>query len=230
MQHHILVIEDDEDIQELLRYNLGTEGYKVSAVGNGPDGLKRAKELLPDLIILDRMLPGMEGLDVCKNLKNLSETSTIPVIMLTAKGEDSDVVAGLELGADDYLTKPFSPKILIARVRNLLRRTKQPASDIISRDSISINLKKYEVRIQNDLVKLTSTEFKILHLLVNRPGWVFSRDQIVDSVHGDNYAVTDRSVDVQITGLRKKLGVASDLIETIRGVGYRFRESDQKSI
>lgn len=221
---HILIIEDDEDIQELLRFNLSKEGYRVSSAFTGTEGITKAKEGDPDLIILDRMLPGMEGLDVCKELKRTPELINVPVIMLTAKGEDSDVVAGLELGADDYVTKPFSPKVLIARIRSVLRRQESEDSQLLNRAGILIDLNKHEVKVEQTPVLLTSTEFKILHFLAKRPGWVFKREQIVDAVHGDNHAVTDRSVDVQITGLRRKLGLAAETIETVRGVGYRFRE------
>lgn len=221
---HILIIEDDEDIQELLRFNLSKEGYRVSGAFTGTEGITKAKEGKPDLIILDRMLPGMEGLDVCKELKRTPELVNTPIIMLTAKGEDSDVVAGLELGADDYVTKPFSPKVLIARIRSVLRRQESEDTQLLNRAGIQIDLNKHEVKVEQTPVLLTSTEFKILHFLAKRPGWVFKREQIVDAVHGDNHAVTDRSVDVQITGLRRKLGLAAETIETVRGVGYRFRE------
>ncbi|MCB9029415.1 MAG: response regulator transcription factor [Deltaproteobacteria bacterium] len=225
-KEHILVIEDEQDIQELLRYNLSSEGYTVTCVSSGEEGLQKARAISPDLILLDRMLPNMEGLDVCRELKKDTSTEDIPVIMLTAKGEEADIISGLEMGADDYIPKPFSPKVVIARVRAVLRREKTPEApaDVLRRGDLVINPGKHEVTINNDQVALTITEFKILHLLARKPGWVFNRDQIVDSVHGENYAVTDRSVDVQITGLRKKLGVSSALIETVRGVGYRFKE------
>lgn len=219
----ILVIEDDEDIQELVRYNLESDGYKVTCTPSGQDGLKIAESITPDLIILDRMLPGMEGLDVCRALRAADKTKNIPVIMLTAKGEESDIVAGLELGADDYITKPFSPKILIARIRTALRRKNQEPNELVSAGPIKIDNNRHEVFVEQHKIILTSTEYKILNLLARRPGWVFSRDQIVDSVHGDNYAVTDRSVDVQITGLRRKLGSAAEFIETVRGAGYRLK-------
>ena len=224
LQEHILIIEDDEDIQELLRYNLATEGYKITCTSSGKDGLSLAQDQIPSLIILDRMLPGIEGLDVCRALKANDKTKHIPIIMLTAKSEESDVVSGLEIGADDYVTKPFSPKVLIARIRTALRRQEPETTDVFANGPVKIDQNRHEVYVNQNIVKLTSSEFKILNFLAKRPGWVFSRDQIVDAVHGDNYAVTDRSVDVQITGLRRKLGSASDIIETVRGVGYRLRQ------
>lgn len=223
----ILVVDDEEDILELVRYNLSREGYDVICASTGENGLNEAKKNLPDLIILDLMLPGIDGLDVARSLKNEKTTKHIPIIMLTAKGEEADVVTGLELGADDYVTKPFSPRILIARLRAVLRRkvkTVDSDSDTIEMYDIKIHTGRHEVLVNNVPVQLTFTEFGILTFLVKRPGWVFTRSQIVDAVKGDDYFVTDRSVDVQIVGLRKKLGPAGKYIETVRGVGYRFKE------
>lgn len=223
----ILVVDDEEDILELVRYNLTREGYVVLCASTGEDGLNRAKSKLPDLIILDLMLPGIDGLDVARNLKNDNNTKNIPVIMLTAKGEEADIVTGLELGADDYISKPFSPRILTARVKAVLRRKVKPAvkdEEIIEIHNIKIHTGRHEVLVNDEPVQLTFTEFGILNFLVKRPGWVFTRSQIVDAVKGDDYFVTDRSVDVQIVGLRKKLGTAGTNIETVRGVGYRFKE------
>lgn len=223
----ILVIEDEADILELISYNLGKEGYRVTGVASGEAGLKSARASLPGLIVLDLMLPGLDGLEVCKLLKADSKTQHIPIIMLTAKGEESDVITGLEVGADDYLTKPFSPKILIARVRAQLRRKARAADKTtatIKAHEIVIHPGRHEVLVAGKAVDLTFTEFQILQLLARHPGWVFSRYQIVNEIRGDETIVTDRSVDVQIVGLRKKLGEAGQYIETVRGVGYKFRE------
>ncbi len=226
-KEHILVIEDEEDIQELVRYNLSKEGYRVAQVLSGEEGLKTARSQMPDLIVLDLMLPKLDGLEICRLLKADPKTQHIPVVMLTAKGEESDVVAGLELGADDYITKPFSPKVLIARLRAVLRRkTKEEADDSapLKVHDVVIHPGRHEVTVKGKPTVLTFTEFQLLHFLAKRPGWVFTRQQIVDAVRGEDYPVTDRSVDVQVVGLRKKLGVCGDLIETVRGVGYRFKE------
>jgi len=223
----ILVVDDEEDILELVRYNLVKEGYEVDCVTSGEDALKRAKTGHPDLLVLDLMLPGVDGFEVCKQLKRNDETAQIPILMLTAKGEDADIVAGLELGADDYLTKPFSPKVLVARIRAILRRgAGEPANEasVIKIGDMVIDPVRHEVKVDGQEVMLTVSEFGILHFLARKPGWVFTRSQIIAAVKGDDYAVTERSVDVQITGLRKKLGAAGKNIETVRGVGYRFKE------
>jgi len=226
-QKQILVVEDEEDIQELVKYNLTKENYQVHCVGSGELGLQQAKKELPDLLVLDLMLPGMNGLEVCRQLKNDSNTNQIPIIMMTAKGEESDIVVGLELGADDYITKPFSVKIFLSRVKAVLRRKQQSTSSestsIVFPD-LEIHLGKHEVYVKGKLIKLTLTEFKILEFLADKPGWVFTRGQIVDTVRGNGYAITDRAIDFQIVGLRKKLGKVSKYIETVRGVGYRFAE------
>ncbi len=226
---HILVVEDESDIRELIKYNLERDGYKVIEAGNGEDGLRIAKEEHPDLILLDLMMPGMDGLDVCRNLKNEKSTSDISIIMVTAKGEESDIVVGLELGADDYIPKPFSPRVLLARVRAVLRRSsgEEPVisdDSTIRRGDLKIHPGRQEASIEGKILDLTFTEFNVLHLLAKRPGWVFTRYQIVDAIRGDDYSVSDRSVDVQVVGLRKKLAQYSNLIETVRGVGYRFKE------
>ncbi len=223
----ILVVDDEKDILELIRYNLAKENYKIESAMSGEEALSRARADLPDLIVLDLMLPGVDGLDVCRLLKNDSRTSKIPIIMLTAKGEDADVVAGLELGADDYVTKPFSPRVLTARVRAVLRRNIQDKNDeqvAFSVHDLVMDPGRRSANYKKKAIDLTASEFSILYLLARRPGWVFTRKQIIDSVKGDDYAVTERSVDVQIVGLRKKLADAGDLIQTVRGVGYRFRE------
>jgi two-component system, OmpR family, alkaline phosphatase synthesis response regulator PhoP len=223
----ILVVDDEEDILELVRYNLSRDGYKILCAASGEEGLKTAKSENPDLIVLDLMLPGLDGLDVTRQLKGDDTTRKIPVVMLTAKGEESDIVTGLELGAEDYITKPFSTKVLVARVRAVLRRNVQDnpeEKEILRIHDIIIYPGRHEVLVNDKPVQLTFTEFGILNFLVRRPGWVFTRNQIVDAVRGDDYYVTDRSVDVQIVGLRKKLGKAGKHIETVRGVGYRLKE------
>jgi len=227
-KEHILVVEDEEDILELVRYNLSREGYHVICVTSGEEALiKKGSEAL-DLIVLDLMLPGIDGLEVTKILKNDSKTQDIPIVMLTAKGTEADIVTGLELGADDYITKPFSPRVLIARIRAILRRKTTKASmddaSVIQIHELKIHPGRRDVSINGESVELTYTEFQVLYYLARRPGWVFTRSQIVDAVRGDDYPVTDRSVDVQIVGLRKKLGFAGRYIETVRGVGYRFKE------
>ncbi len=226
-KERILVVDDEEDILELVRYNLLREGYQVTCVATGEEALRAARTEVPDLIVLDLMLPGVDGLDVTKLLKNDPKTENVPIVMLTAKGEEPDIVTGLELGADDYITKPFSPRVLIARVKTVLRRRsrgEQEEGAVIKIHDLMIHPGRHEVMVQNEHVNLTHTEFRVLYFLSRRPGWVFTRTQIVDSVHGDDYPVTDRSVDVQIVGLRKKLGPCGHYIETVRGVGYRFKE------
>ncbi len=223
----VLVVEDEEDIQELIRYNLAKEGYDVFCVTSGEEAMQQTKRYRPDLICLDLMLPGLDGAAVCRMLKKDKETKEIPVIMVTARGEESDVVAGLEVGAEDYITKPFSPKILRARVRSVLRRSvelPEPEPAEIELHGLTINRGRHEVKYNGQRLEFTATEFGILHFLAKRPGWVFSRAQIIDGVKGDDYPVTDRSVDVQVVSLRRKLGEAGALIETVRGVGYRFKE------
>ncbi len=224
---NILVVEDEEDILELVSYNLVREGYTVGGVHTGEEALIAVNRELPDLIVLDLMLPGLDGLEVCRQVKSNPRSQAVPIVMLTAKSEESDIVAGLELGAEDYITKPFSPRVFLARVRAVLRRKSRQVEDettTLRVHELVIHPGRHEVKTGDGEVELTSTEFKILHFLARRPGWVFTRKQIVDAVHGMNYPVTDRSVDFQIVGLRKKLGAAGAYIETIRGVGYRFKE------
>ncbi len=224
----ILIVDDEEDIVELVRYNLNREGFSTTSANSGEAALKQVKNDPPDLIVLDLMLPGVDGLEVARRLKSDSNLRNIPIVMLTAKGEEADVVTGLELGADDYIIKPFSPKIMIARIKTVLRRQNEPEQndDVPIRiDNLSIHLGRRNVEVEGQPVDLTFTEFQILSLLAKRPGWVFTRTQIVDAVRGDDYPVTDRSVDVQIVGLRKKLKDYGGYIQTVRGVGYRFKES-----
>ena len=229
-KEHILVIEDEEDIIALLHYNLIKEGFKVTCAQTGEEGLNAARAESPDLIVLDLMLPGIDGLDVCRALKNAKATAAIPIVMLTAKGEEHDIVTGLELGADDYVTKPFSPRVLSSRLKAVLRRRERDNDSATEEGEslhigpISIHPGRNEVLVDGQEVDLTFTEFRVLYLLARRPGWVFTRYQIVNAVRGDDYSVTDRAVDVQIVGLRKKLGPAGKIIETVRGVGYRFKD------
>ncbi len=229
-KENILVVEDEEDIQELLQYNLTKENYRVTCVSSGEETLKVAKADTPDLMLLDLMLPGIDGLEVCKSLKGDPKTSKIPILMVSAKGEEADVVTGLELGADDYVTKPFSPRILLSRIKAVLRRKqgddeeKDKNNETIEIGDMVIHPGRHEVLVKNNPVKLTFTEFRILEVLATRPGWVFTRNQIVEAVRKENFAVTDRSVDFQIVGLRRKLGECAQYIETVRGVGYRCKE------
>jgi two-component system, OmpR family, alkaline phosphatase synthesis response regulator PhoP len=226
-KEHILVVEDEEDILELLRYNLAKEGFRVTGALSGEEAVRTARSTPPDLIVLDLMLPGMDGLTVCRELKMDAKTREVPIIILTAKGEEVDIVAGLELGADDYVIKPFSPRVLLARLRAVLRRRQAepaPVSDSLILHEMTLHPGRHEVLVQGRPVDLTATEFRLLHFLARRPGWVFTRAQIVQGVQGEDYSVSDRAVDVQIVGLRKKLGPAGKYIETVRGVGYRLKE------
>ncbi len=230
MKSNIYLVEDDPDIQELIRYNLSKEGFQVRGFGNGEGLLLAVREKVPDLILLDLMLPGIDGLEVCRRLKREERFRSLPVIMITAKGEEADVVSGLEIGADDYVVKPFSPRVLLARVKTVLRRgetepggNKQDGEELLIKE-LAIHPGRHEVTVNGIPLVLTVGEFKILHTLAKRPGWVFTRGQLVASVHGDDYIVTERSIDVMVVGLRKKLLDAGQYIETVRGVGYRFKE------
>ncbi len=226
-EKRILVVDDEEDIRELVRHHLEREGYEAVCVETGEDALSEATSRPPDLVVLDLLLPGVDGLEVCRRLKTDRSTANIPIVMLTAKGEESDIVAGLELGADDYVTKPFSPRVLMARVRAVLRRkSREPIAEDepIEIHDLLIHPGRHEVVFGQQTVELTYTEFRILHLMARRPGWVFTRSQIIDRIRGTGYPVTDRSVDFHIATLRKKLGEAADYIQTVRGVGYRFKE------
>lgn len=224
----IYAVDDEEDILDLVEYVLSKEKFQVQRFTTGEEVLAKIRISPPDLILLDLMLPGVDGLDVCKKMKNDPDLVHIPVIMLSAKGEEADIVTGLELGADDYIPKPFSPKVLVARVKTVLRRKNQKETDdydVIKIHDIIIHPGKHEVTINDKHIDLTYTEFGLLHFLAKRPGWVFTRYQIVDALRGEDYPVTERAVDVQVVGLRKKLDEAGNVIETVRGVGYRIRES-----
>lgn len=223
----ILIVDDEVDITEVISYNLKKNGYSTDVAFSAEEALEKIYEQPFELIILDLMLPGMSGLDLCRILKMKKETGRIPIIMVTAKGAEEDIVKGLEMGADDYVTKPFSPNVLMARIKAVLKRNSNNdnKSDEINLHNVSVNMIKREVRVDGKTITLTFTEFEILKMLINHPGWVFTRSQIVDKVRGEDYIVTERSVDVQLFGLRKKLESAGHLIETIRGVGYRFTDS-----
>lgn len=224
----ILVVEDEENIRELLRFTLEREGFRLVAVGTVAEAERQLTRALPDLILLDLMLPDRSGLDFCRRLKGNAATAAVPIVMLTAKGEDADIVLGLEMGADDYITKPFSPRVLVARLHAVFRRL----HDVAQRDAadqrqvvgaIEVHLGRHEAAVAGKPVALTITEFRVLETLMGRPGWVFTRRQIAEAIHG-HHVVGDRAIDVQIVGLRKKLGTAGRQIETVRGVGYRLGE------
>ena len=228
---HILIVEDDENIQQLVGYNLIKAGFSVSHAERGDEGLARIKADKPDLVILDLMLPGLDGLEICRAVRTSPAVQELPIIMLTAKGEESDITTGLEQGADDYITKPFSPKVLVARVKAALRRKaglpaeKEEAEEPVLRvHEIRIDPKRHEVVVEGTPITLTLTEYSILEVLARHPGWVFSRQQIIDAVRGYEYVITPRAVDVQVFGLRKKMGPAGRHIETVRGIGYRLKD------
>lgn len=229
MKNKIAVVEDDRDINELIVYNLQKEGYSVIRSLDGGQGLFLIQKERPDLILLDLMLPGMDGLEICQALKQGDATKDIPIIMITAKGEESDVVVGLQMGADDYITKPFSIKVLLARVKAVFRRGKLVKSSAVSqpiRDfgALRIDLLKHRITVDGQAVSFTAIEFAIIEFLSRSPGRVYTRDQILDNVWKDGKFIIDRAVDVHVRGLRKKLGSADDYVETVRGVGYRFKD------
>ncbi|MBU0505725.1 MAG: response regulator transcription factor [bacterium] len=223
-KNHILVVDDDPDILELISYHLIKTGYQLTAAESAEEAEIIIKKTRPHLIILDLMLPGKDGSELCRELKNTEELSTIPIIMLTAKTQETDIINGLELGADDYITKPFSPKVLLARVKATLRRVHTDANNanIIKVNDITIDFNQHQVFIKQRAVDLTISEFDILRLLAEKPGWVFSRTQIVEEIRGEGSEITERSIDVQVVGLRKKLGRAGNMIKTVRGIGYKI--------
>jgi two-component system alkaline phosphatase synthesis response regulator PhoP len=227
----ILVVEDEADIIEIIAYNLSREGFRVLSSRNGEEALDLARSQEPDLVLLDLMLPGMDGLEVCRQLKDEPRGAELPIIMVTAKGEESDVVLGLGVGADDYIVKPFSPRELVARVKAVLRRgplkeKPGPPGERIEREGLAIDANKFQVRVDGESVPITATEFRLLHYLARHPGRVFTRNQLLARVIGDEAVVIDRNIDVHVRSLRKKLGPYRELIETQRGVGYRFKDSD----
>lgn len=225
----LVIIEDEPDILEVLSYNLKREGFEVYSATNGTLGLSLVDKELPDLLLLDLMLPGMDGIEICSTIKNNPATQNTLIIMVTAKGEESDIVLGLGVGADDYITKPFSPKELVARVKAVLRRgilvDSAPQNEKVQVGNLAIDTSKYEVTIDGREVRLTATEFRLLHYLASNPGRVFSREQLLSRAMGDDVVVVDRNIDVHIRGIRKKMEIDPPLIETIRGVGYRLRDN-----
>ena len=223
-QANILIVEDEAEIGNLVRLNLEKAGYQTTIVETGEAAMAHARSMPTDLILLDLMLPGIDGLEVCKQLQWNQQTRVIPIVMLTARGEDSDIVTGLELGAVDYIVKPFSAKVLVARVRNALRRTPEPSGTQTPDPAIEIDEDRFEIRVEGQAVDVTASEFHILRFLASRPGFVRTRGQIIEAIHGHHVVMSNRTIDVHITSLRKKLGAAGDLIETVRGVGYRLEE------
>ena len=233
-KRRVLVVDDEKDLVELITYNLGRNGFEVMAAHNGNDALEIALREVPDLVVLDLMLPGLDGTEVARRLRGDSRTAAVPIVMLTAKGEETDVVVGLTIGADDYVTKPFSMKILLARINTVLRRNEQAAGapggvagegGVLKAGPLAIDPSKHEVTVDGEAVKLTLTEFKLLTALVAARGRVLTRDQLMDKAMGTDVFVTDRAIDVHITAIRKKLGAANWLVHTVRGVGYRLQET-----
>lgn len=228
---HIVVVEDEIDILEVIEYNLVREGYTVSVARDGTAGLKTIRKKKPDLVLLDLMLPGIDGLEICRLLKSKANTSSIAIIIVTAKDDESDIVLGLGLGADDYVSKPFSPKELVARVKAVLRRTEghesYDSSKSVSAGPVHIDAQRFQAKLLDESISLTATEFRILHVLVSHPGRVFSRDELLEFSLGQQVVVLARNIDVHIRAIRKSLQHYSDLIETVRGVGYRFSEKFQ---
>jgi two-component system phosphate regulon response regulator PhoB len=227
---HLLIVEDEDDLRELLSHTLARDGFRISSVGSGEAALTQVRKEPPAMVLLDLMLPGIGGLDVCRRIKADPATAAISVVMLTARGEEADIVTGLEMGADDYITKPFSPRILAARLKAVMRRAElSPAGtraddETIARDDLVIDPQRHEVLLAGERIDLTAMEFRLLTLLAARPGRVFTRQQIIEQLHGAGASVTDRSVDVQVVMLRRKLDDRAKDIETVRGVGYRFRD------
>ncbi len=230
---NILIVEDDIDIQQVVSYNLIKSGFNVTCADSGEEALEIMERERIDLVLLDIMLPGMDGMEICTLIRDRHQSGRLPIIMLTAKGEEDDIIRGLACGADDYVTKPFSPKVLIARIRAQLRKRQEHTGqeepsdqETIRLHSMTIHRGRHQVLVDDSQVHLTTTEFTILELLASRPGWVFTRQQIIDTIRGYDYLITPRAVDVQIFGLRKKLGPAGSCIETVRGIGYRMKEED----
>jgi two-component system, OmpR family, alkaline phosphatase synthesis response regulator PhoP len=231
-QMSILIVEDELEIAELVRFHVEREGFESRVVQSGRVALTAVEKEHPDLILLDLMLPDLDGLEVCRRLKWQPETRNIPILIVSAKGDEADIVAGIELGADDYVTKPFSPKVLMARIKNILRRVAgedQPLTDNAKRVGLAdgamvIDTDRHTVLINNKPVDLTVTEFGIIQYLSSRPGFVRTRDQIISAVHGDSAVLSSRTVDVHVTALRRKLGDLGGMIQTVRGVGYRLSD------
>ncbi|MEL3900777.1 response regulator transcription factor [Treponema phagedenis] len=232
MNERILIIEDDPDIRELLAYSLSKDGYQTHAAGTAEDGFTILRKESIHLVLLDLMLPVMDGYGFLKRIKNSAEYKNIPVIIVSARGDETDIVKGLELGAEDYVSKPFSLRVLTARILAVLRRTatntKKTEPDSFTVDNLSFNLLRHEVWLDDSIIDLTITEFSILKYLASSPGRVFTRAQIIASIHGEDSPITDRAIDVQILSIRKKLGSKNQKIETVRGVGYRYADSEER--
>ncbi len=228
-KERILVIEDEDDLLEVMTYNLKREGFEIRSTGSGLDGLRRARQDGADLVLLDLMLPDVDGLEICRRLRRDPLTARLPVIIVTAKGEESDIVLGLGVGADDYIPKPFSPRELVARVKAVLRRGpprgEEGPPERVVRGPLTIDVSRHEATLSGDPVNLTATEFKLLHFLAAHPGRVFTRDQLLRRVMGEHVVLVDRNIDVHVRSIRQKLGEGRTLLETVRGVGYRFRDS-----
>ena len=225
----IAVIEDEVDILEVINYNLSKEGFDVCSALDGEEGLALIKKEVPDLVLLDLMLPGLDGIEICRKLKTDYSTRSIPIIMVTAKGEESDIVLGLGMGADDYMVKPFRPRELIARIRSVLRRGDfiEEGEGLVSIDELVIDINRHEVKLEGKKIVLTAMEFKLLHFLASHPGQVFTRENLLNHISSDDTFIIDRNIDVHIRSIRKKLNKHRELIETIHRVGYRFRDKDQ---
>lgn len=225
----IVVIEDEVDILEVINYNLSKEGFDVCSALDGEEGLALIKKEVPDLVLLDLMLPGLDGIEICRKLKTDYSTRSIPIIMVTAKGEESDIVLGLGMGADDYMVKPFRPRELMARIRSVLRRGDfiEEGEGVVSIDELVIDINRHEVKLEGKKIVLTAMEFKLLHFLASHPGQVFTRENLLNHISSDDTFIIDRNIDVHIRSIRKKLNKHRELIETIHRVGYRFRDKDQ---
>lgn len=222
----VLVVEDERDLRTLISYNLAKAGYAVEEAGSGELAVKKARLIEPDLVVLDLMLPGMDGLEVCRTLRADPQTAGVSIVMLTAKGDEADIVLGLEMGADDYIVKPFAPRVLLARIKAAMRRRQVAVAGDdapLSAGPIRIHPGKHEALLDDRPLSLTQLEFRLLLVLAQRRGWVLTRRQLLDATHQAGEGVTERSIDVQIVGLRKKLGDSGDQVETVRGVGYRLR-------
>ena len=225
----IVVIEDEVDILEVINYNLSKEGFDVYSALDGEEGLALIKKEVPNLVLLDLMLPGLDGIEICRKLKTDYLTRSIPIIMVTAKGEESDIVLGLGMGADDYMVKPFRPRELMARIRSVLRRGDfiEEGEGLVSINELVIDINRHEVKLEGKKIVLTAMEFKLLHFLASHPGQVFTRENLLNHVSSDDTFIIDRNIDVHIRSIRKKLNKHRELIETIHRVGYRFRDKDQ---
>ena len=224
---HILVVDDAKDIQKVLEYNLKKEGYEVGLASSGEEAWKSLEARVPDLVVLDLMLPGTDGLEICRMMKSGPKTRGVPVLMLTAKGSETDQVVGLELGADDYVTKPFQLKVLLVRIKKLLQRrpaASAPEAEVLKAGPLCVDTEKRRVTVKGKEAPLTALEFRILVFLMKKPGRVFSRDEVLSGAWKHEAFIVDRTVDVHIKSIRKKLGAAGDAIETMRGSGYRFKE------